>query len=269
MKWIRRLLLCAALAVLLTVVAGGLGYRLLHRQPDWYAHDPIDPVLREQLARRVEDKITYASNWSQSAWLAKQQPATAQPPAPLEVALTDAELNAFLSKWDKLSAVNARLAGVLSDPRVSFDNGEVALAATIEKMQTIATVRLSPRIDDKGLLHADVEKVTGGQLPLPEAVWNIYANKLAAKIAAKVPREEQRAALYSDGSANDQMVYAVLGRMMVRFLHGEPASPLVFLKYTANNQLRNLPVKITSVKIAGKTLTVTFEPLAAGERVGE
>jgi hypothetical protein len=269
MKWIRRLLVCAALAVLLIVIAGGFGYRLLHRQPDWYAHDPIDPVLREQLAQRVEDKITYASNWSQSAWLAKQQPATGQPPAPLELALTDEEINAFLSKWEKLSTVNARLAGVLSDPRVSFDDGQIALAATIEKLQTVATVHLVPRIDDKGYVHADVEKVTGGQLPLPEAVWSVYADKLAAKIVARLPREEQRATMYRDGSANDQMVFAVLGKMMVQLLHGAPASPLVFLKYTANNELRNLPVKITSVKIAGKTLTVTFEPLAAGEKVGE
>ena len=63
------------------------------------------------------------------------------------------------------------------------------------------------------------------------------------------------------------MVEAVLGKMLLHFLHGEPADPVVFLKYVANNKVGNLPVRITSLKIADKTLTMTFEPLKAGETI--
>ena len=269
MKWIRRLILCVVLAVVLLLIAGGVGFRMLHGRPDWYMQETVDPAVREQLAKGVEDKLTNVSNWSQSAWLARQHPATAQPPAPLEISLSDAEINAFLSKWDQLSSVNAQFAGVLSDPQVSFNNGQVILAAMVDQMQTIVSVHLTPRIDDKGLIHADVEKVLGGQLPLPQTFWSGFANKLAARIAAQIPSSQQKAKLYSDGSANDQMAGAVLAKMLVKFLHGEPADPVVFLKFPARNEFRNLPVKITSVKIADKTLTMTFEPLAPGEEIGE
>jgi hypothetical protein len=269
MKWIRRLLLCVLAAVALLLIAAGVGYRMLHGRPDWYMHETVDPAAREQLAKGVEDKLTNISNWSQSAWLARQHPATVQPPSPLEISLSDTEINAFLSKWDQLSSVNAQFAGALSDPQVSFNDGHIILAATVDQMQTVVSVHLAPRIDEKGMVHADVEKVMGGQLPLPQTFWNGFANKLAARIDAQIPSSQQRAKLYPDGSANDQMAEAVLAKMMVKFLHGEPADPVVFLKFPARNEFRNLPVKITSVKIADKTLTMTFEPLAAGEKIGE
>jgi len=269
MKWIRRLLLCVLIAVLLLLIAGGVGYRMLHGRPDWYMQETIDPVLREQMAKRVEDKLTDASNWTQSAWLARQHPAASTKPAPLEVSLTDQEINAFLSKWENVPSVDERVGGALSDPQISFNDGQIILAATVREMHAVVSVHLAPRIDEKGLLHADIIRVMGGRLPLPQGVWNVYASKLAAKVAAQIPQTQQKAKLYPDGSANDQMVSAVLAKMLVQFLHGESADPVVFLKFPARDEFRNLPVKITSVKIADKTLTMTFEPLGAGEKIGE
>ena len=100
----------------------------------------------------------------------------------------------------------------------------------VDQMQTVVSVHLAPRIDDKGLIHADLEKVTGGQLPLPQTFWNRFASKLAIRIAAQIPLSQQRATLYPDGSANDQMGAMVLAKMMVKFLHGESADPVVFLQ---------------------------------------
>ncbi len=267
MKWMRRLFFCAVVAVALLAIAGAVGSRMLHGRPDWYKRNAIDPKRQEQAAKRVEDKLTDASNWSQSAWLARQH-AAQQRTTPLEFSLTEEEINAFLAKWAEISGEEARISGVLSDPQVSLDDGQLVLAATLKELQTVVSVDLAPRIDEKGLIHADVEKVLGGQLPLPQAVWDVYAKKLATHIEAELPEAQRRAKLNADGSANNPMVEAVLGTMVLHFLHNEPADPVVFLQYAANNQLRNLPVKITSVKIADKTLTVTFEPLAAGEKIG-
>lgn len=267
MKWIRGLFFCLVAAIALLVVAGFVGSRMLHGRPDWYMHVAIDPGQREQIAKRVEDKLTDATNWSQSAWSARQHPSAQQPPAPLEFSLSEDEINAFISKWAELSDGDKRVAAVLTEPQVALDNGELTLAATVKELETVVSVHLTPRIDQTGLIHADIDKVMGGQLPLPQAIWDVYANKLAAHIQAELPAAQRNAKLRADGSANNQMVEAVLGRMMLHFLHGEPADPVVFLKYAAKNELGNLPVKITSLKIADKTLMLTFEPLKAGEAI--
>ena len=195
MKWIRRLFFCLMAAIALLFIAGGVGSRMLHGRPGWYKHDAIDPGQREQIAKHVEDKLTDATNWSQSAWSARQHPSAQQPPAPLEFSLTEEEINAFISKWADLSDSDARVAAVLSDPQVALDNGELTLAATMKELETVVSIHLTPRIDEKGLIHADIEKVMGGQLPLPQAIWDVYAKKLAAHIQSELPAAERNAKL--------------------------------------------------------------------------
>jgi hypothetical protein len=261
MKWIKRLFFAAFAAVILVVGAAAVGYRMLHGQPAWYKHGFPDNGERAVMARRVEDKLTDATSWSQSAWLAHQHPATNPKAGPLELSLTDSEINAFIAKWDQLPITNAWVPAALSDPQVSFEDGRLILGATMKETDTIVSVYLSPRIDSDGKLHLDVDKVMGGNLPLPRAIWDAYAQRLARKIEKDLPPSAQKAKLLSDGAANDSMVQSVLGKMMLHFVHGEAADPVVFMKVPVNNQLRNLPVKITSVQIADKTLTMRIEPV--------
>jgi len=191
--------------------------------------------------------------------------ATNPPAGPLELSLTDSEINAFVAKWDQLPITNALMPAALSDPQVSFEDGRLILGATMKDTDTIASVYLSPRIDSDGKLHLDVEKVMGGNLPLPRAIWDAYARKVAAKIERDLPPADQKAKLLPDGSANNAMVQSVLGKMMLHFVHGEAADPVVFMKVPVNNQLRNLPVKITAVTIADGTLTMRIEPVDLGD----
>jgi hypothetical protein len=269
MKWIKRLLVTVCLAVILAAAAGGIGYRMLHGQPSWYTHGMPDSSQREEMARQVEHKLTDATSWSQSAWLAQQQPAALAKPDPLELSLTEAEINAFISKWDQLPIVGSQMPAMLSDPQVSLEEGRLILGATMKDLDAIVSVDLAPRIDSQGMLHLDVQKVMGGELPLPRKIWDAYARRLAGKIERELPQAEQKARCLPDGSANNPMVEAVLGRMMLHFLHGEPADPVVFMKVPVNNELRNLPVKITLANIADKTITMRVEPLAAGEKIDE
>jgi hypothetical protein len=270
-------LVAICLTVILIVVASAIGYRMLHGQPAWYTHGVPDSGEREQMARRVEDKLTNATSWSQSVWLAKQHAqaapkSAAQPPPannPLEISLTEAEINAFISKWDQLPIISGKMAAVLSDPQVSLEDGRLIVAASVKDLDTVVSVHLAPRVDSQGMLHLDVEKVMGGQLPLPQAVWDAYAKRLAGKIERDLIKSDQAPQLLPDGSANPAMVDTVLGKMLLHFLNGQPADPVVFLKVPVDNRLRNLPVKITRAEIADKTLTMRFEPLDADEKIGE
>jgi hypothetical protein len=267
MKWVKRILMLTLTLVALLLIGGFVGYRLLHERPQWYGQIALDAGQREEAASAVEDTLVNASNWSAETQVrrAQGQPATSADDA-LELSFAEDQLNAIISKWDELAGSSLPLADVTS-PQILLNDGQIVLAGTLKDANIVVSVRLSPRLDEQGHLQVEIAGVTAGRLPLPRAVWGIYARRLAAGVAAQLPGADRRAKMDADGSVNDAMASAVLSRMLLHILQGESAQPVLFISYFQNNRSRDLPVKIRTMRIENKTMTIALAPLPAGEQI--
>jgi hypothetical protein len=261
MKRSRRGRKFAVVMLLLLATVAGVGYILLHDQPDWYQQLPQS----DQTAGGIDGNLAIAANWAAGIQAAREH-RSARPSGAgvLELLVTEAQINAAITRWDQ---ANAKASAGISDPEILLADGQIILAGKPKNLGLVVSVRLAPWLDGAGDLHMNIVQVNAGVLPLPRAVWGIYAGGLAAALAAQLPREDQLAKMDSDGSVNDAMTAAVLGRMLIRFLQCDSARPILFVTYWHDNATRNLPVKLELIRIADKTATIRLTPLTRGEPI--
>jgi hypothetical protein len=267
MKWCRRILKLVLALLALLLIGGLVGYRLLHERPGWYGQAAGDSAVREAAASAVEDTLVNASNWSAEAQMRRER-GQSGPSADdaLVMSFTEDQLNAIISKWEDLAGTGLPVADV-SDPQIMLNDGQIIVAATLKDTNIVMSVRLAPHPDENGDLRVEIAGVSAGRLPLPKAVWGIYASRLAGAVAAKLPAEERPAGTYADGSVNDATASAALSQMLLHVLQGKTAQPVLFIPYFQNNRSRDLPAKITTIRIGNKTATITLSPLGRGEEI--
>jgi hypothetical protein len=70
------------------------------------------------------------------------------------------------------------------------------------------------------------------------------------------------------GWANTPAVEATMSELLLNILHDRPAEPVLMLRGPTEHgsDARSLPVKITAIDVADKTLRVTFRLLTTDER---
>jgi hypothetical protein len=81
-----------------------------------------------------------------------------------------------------------------------------------------------------------------------------------------LPRWQAGADILSNGTANSDAVAAAMSELLMDVLNDRPAPPVLFLPYDVSNRHRSLPVKLTHVGIASKTLTLEVQPLTPSQR---
>ncbi|MGH7192312.1 MAG: hypothetical protein ACREJM_02120 [Candidatus Saccharimonadales bacterium] len=269
MKWLKRL---ALLVVFLAVFAGALGaagWWLTRRPPDWYAHRQANPREMAQAASRAEREVQRTLSWAQDqqAYSVSSDTGTpsTKPARSLQISLTQDELNGFFQKWDSTFGWSRRYGSYLSDPQIVIRDDRLILAATVKDTGSVLSVEFSPRLED-GKLQMPLERVLAGRLPLPQAFWDRYRQGLESAIDARLPDWEQGADITPAGAANSDAVAAAMSELLLDVLAARPAKPVLFLPYSVGNNPRSFPVKLTSVQIADKTLTLTMEPMTPPER---
>jgi hypothetical protein len=94
-------------------------------------------------------------------------------------------------------------------------------------------------------------------------MFDKYRRQLEERVRAALPAMQQGARIAPDGSANEKAVAAAMSKLLLRVLAGESDEAVLFL--TANKGTQ-VPVKLTGVKIDGKSIAVTVETLNAAER---
>jgi hypothetical protein len=250
-----------------------VGHILVYDPPGWYLQSTQSTRSSqgEQTAGGIDGKLAAAAAWAAGIQAARERHSTVTSGSGmLELSVTEAEINAAIARWEQ---VNANNSGGISDPEILLEDGQIILAGKPKDLGLVVSVRLAPWLDGAGDLHVDIVQVKAGllplPLPLPRAVWGIYAGGLATAVAAQLPGEDQLAKMDSDGSVNDAETRAVLSRMLIRFLHCDSARPNLFVTYFHDNGTRNLPVKLELIRIAGKTATIRLTPLGRGEPVEE
>jgi len=276
-KWIKRIVIAVVLLVLLAAGSVLTLLYLKNRKPDWYPRSLPDAAAIEAAAHSMENKFADLHNWAvenparERAKLSGRDPVATDSIDPPEkakvISLSEAELNAFFSKWDKDKDWSDKYEQYLSDPVLVLQDGRIILAANVREVNTLVSVHFDPKLDETGKLRLEIAQIMGGSLPLPRAFWTAYRDKFDRMLEGKIDQDRKRAKISPDGTANDYAVGAAMNRLLLHSLNGEPSEPVLFLPQQANWKAA-LPVRLTDVKIKDKTITLSVESLTADERQG-
>ncbi|HEY2586636.1 MAG TPA: hypothetical protein VGI81_12805 [Tepidisphaeraceae bacterium] len=270
MKWLKRLILLVVFLGVFAGVLGAAGWWLSRRAPAWYALRHRSPQETAADAARAEREVRRTLGWAQDQQAYADStryggPPSTRPAKTLHIALTEDELNGFFQKWDREFHWSEQCQQYIADPQIVLHNDRLILAATAKEMGTVVSIVFTPQLEH-GKLNMPVEQVLAGRLPLPQAMWNRYRAPLEDRIGEDLPVWQEGAQIQPNGSANSDAVAAAMGELLIDILNNHPASPVLFLPYDLSNSRHSLPVKLTSVQIADKTLTLTVEPLGPDER---
>jgi uncharacterized protein YpmS len=267
-KWIKSLMLLAALLLVgaLAVVYGG--FRMVKGAPDWYRRSILSVQQREILARSAFNKFADIQN---AAALARRDEiashfsqADVAPPVPIVVSFSDDELNAFFEKWANYANWKSNYERYVDEPLVILQDDHVILAGQVKELDAVVSLELNPQIDPANRLDLHLESILAGRLPLPDLFIGPYKERLTARLEQNLPRWRAAAAIDSDGAANSALISAAMARLFIHTLNHTSADPVLFLPLVEHNA--NVLVRVCSVKVEGHNLTMTVVPLSAGER---
>lgn len=273
MRWAKRLLLAVVFLIVFAGVAALIGWRMFRGVPEWYAPHKSTAQEREAAYARADRQFQRLVHDAQEAQhrqaLLATQPdrSPAADNQPIQIALTEDELNSFLQKWDQSFGWSEQYRTYLSDPQIIIRDGRLILAADVKEMGTVVSIHFEPRLED-GKLIMPVAEVMAGRLPLPESFWGKYEERLAAQVARELPQWQAEAQFGGDGSANSDAVAAGMSQLLLDLLNNRPAEPVLFLPYDVRRIKSGLPVRLTDIRITGHTLALTVNPLGAAQRQG-
>jgi hypothetical protein len=279
-SWFKRLLVVAACVAAVVVVAAAVSWTMLRGRPSWYPEQAADPVAREAAAARAENEFQRTIDWASEQQAAERRlngamaapdappPATAPVSAPhptrsLTVRFTEQELNAAFEKWGSMYRWDEKYGQYVADPRIVLNEGRVIFAGQVKDLGTLLSLHFEPHVEADGRARFEMVRVLGGRLPLPQSMFDKYRRQLEGRVRAALPALQQGARIAPDGSANDKAVAAAMSKLLLRVLAGESDEAVLFL--TANKGTQ-VPVKLTGVKVDGKSISVTVELLNAAER---
>jgi hypothetical protein len=269
MKWLKRLMFLIVFIGVFAVAVGAAGWWMSRRPPKWYTKRQATPEQIAAAAQRAEQQVQRTLSWAQDqqAYAASSRlgSPTTHPSRTLQIALTEDELNGFFQKWDSTFGWSNSYGDTLNEPQIVLQDGRLILAATVKSVGSVISVEFDPRLKD-GKLRMPVEQVMAGRLPVPNGLWSGYRRMLENRVDAALPQWQAGAEIEPDGTANSDAVEAGMSELVVDLISDRLTRPILFLPYAIDNEKRSLPVKLTAVEIASKTLLLTFEPLTAAER---
>jgi hypothetical protein len=272
MKKLLRWLLIVMLVLVVVGVAAPLFVRhQMHRQPEWYPTARLAPDQRAAAANRADQKLiaarseiaeAYASQTRQAR--AGQMPTTSAADESV-LSLTQDEIDAWLPKWESELGLSQRIEQYLEDPTIIFRDQEIILAATVKDWNTIVSLHFVPQME-AGKLHITLSGVNAGMLPLPRVSWSGYQDRLLNSMNNRLADFQRRAEIDPAGRANSAAVLAAMSELLIHALKDEPAEPVLFLPDQFGRNPKSLPVKITDITVANKTLNLTVRPMDVSER---
>jgi hypothetical protein len=278
-KWIRRLALFAVgLVLVLVLSAAGLYFLGVRRSPEWLRKPITSAAELAAAATRVEEKLrdtvsvvgemnSYvppATQTTSPTDTGDRRPVSTQPPRPLKLEVTEDEINALFTKWDRLYGWTNRFKDYVQDPSIVLHEGRIILAGRSEELSTVISVHFEPRLDEKGQLNLELSKVLAGRLPLPQSFFEKYRNSARRRLESALPGLQRKAKIDKDGTANTEAMSAAMAKLFLHVLADRPGESVLFVPLVKKG---SVPVRLTDVKIADKSLFLTVKPLNAAERV--
>ena len=274
MKFFKRLLVVLVLMILGAAIAAGVGFYLLRGRPGFYKAYAWDANERSVVNQRAVDKLTLAQNLAARAQAGEQRAATspaaqgAPSPAPVEpltVSFTEEEVNAFLLHNVEASPdFKHKAERYVKDPGVFLDDGQIILAAQVKDFGSVISLHFAPRLDEQGRLHMPLVKSLGGRLPLPTAFTGQYVDRIRNALTARLPEWQRGASIDRTGRTNTSAVAAAMSKLLLGALNNQPADAVLFMPIADGD--RSVPLRLTAIKVAADTLTLSLQAMTAAER---
>jgi|SRR5688572_196038 len=286
-KWTKRILIgLAVLGVLGVAFTVGARY-LATSKPEWYPKGAPDPAAIARATQSMTNKLQGIAGWAAASRAKETRPSSipatvADPegdPAPAKtITFTEAEFNAFFATWDDNQKWSDRYKNHISEPVLVLRDNRIILAATVKDMNAVVSAHFEPRLipdpqatdpDDKKL-QLRVAGVASGRLWLPEFTWGGYRDKLVNVMSRKMEESRPAVNIHPDGSANEAAVIVAMNTLLLHAFNNEPAEPVLFLPHDGSfagaGKRTGYPVKLTDVKVANDSISLTVVPLTTQER---
>jgi hypothetical protein len=274
-KILRRLLILVLVLLVVAVAPSMFAWKWAHTVPTWYPRTTADPVARAAAANQMDQKLIAmyrdARESARESEIRSLHAASGAPPATapsglVKIELTEEEINAFLAKWEQKFGWKERVSSFLTDPVIVLEDNEIILAGTVKEWDTLMSLHFEVGLEKDGKLSLKLARVMAGTLPLPRSYFNGYTQKLVNAISNKVSQMRSEADIDASGCANGPAVSLAMAELLEHSLQDEPSDPVLFLPERIGHNSRSLPVNVTGVSIANKTLSLTLEPMTVEQR---
>jgi hypothetical protein len=265
--WLKRVVIVLTLAM----VAGAITFAyLLRRAPSWYARLDLTEEQRKEFARTAQNKLLDAREFAASARAEEARSATnptavRTPTTPRVVTFSQEEINALIDRWSGLNAWRSEYEKMVRDPAIIFHRDHVIIAGLVKDFGAVVSLHFDASVTPDGQLNMKLDRVLGGNLPMPESMYANYRDKLVTKLKEKLPGWQRGAQLDANGTANDDALAAGLGRLFLASLRGQPSDPYLFLPMQPLGE-GSIPMKVTNFDVADGEISLTIVPLTATER---
>lgn len=278
-KFFKRLLVALVVLLLLLGVAAGVVYYLYQGTPDWLPAPAASPAEQAAAAKRAQDTMKSTVDWASTVQAEETRSrtgtddpaATARPAAQRsrQISFSEQEINALFDKWDDHYRWHERYGHYMEDPAVALHDGQIIFLGTPRNLPVktdVASLHFKPSLDAQGGLHLPLVSARAGLLPIPLGLFDDYRKQARDRLAVSLPAWQRKAAMDVDGSSNRDALLAAMGKLVLNILDDRPGEAVLFLPVRVDRGEETVPVRLTDVKVADRTLTVTVEPLTPSER---
>lgn len=220
----------------------------------------------EAAAQVAEQKLISVRNWAEHTHAiesARLHGIATAPIGPLQITVTDAQLNGFFQKWKYLIHWDEKFDPYISDPTVSIIDGQIVLAGNVKDLHTILSLVFTARLNEQGKLIIQLQRVMAGRLTLPAAIWTGEQRRVTSAIENRLPQWRAEAKMDRAGAANPQAVAVAMSQLLFAALSSRPTDAVVFVPI---DQSGGMPTKISKIEVGNGEITMTLDPMPAGER---
>ena len=274
-RWVRW-----AVAVTLVVLAAAAGvgavlWRRANAVPDFYARAPLTGEDRLEAIASVERKLgDFQGSFGQA--VARQRSAAGEAagedeevvpaePEPATLAFTADELDTYFTKWLDDNGYREGFARHLADPRLAVHDGNLVVAGTMPAFRdAVVSLHLLPSVNDAGRVRLELAGAYAGRLPLPAAAFDIFRDKSAAALRARLPVLKADAANDPDAGLNDAAVSLAVNAELLALIEDKRLDDLVLFPRLLD--FGRIPARVATMEVVGEELELGFLPLTPDER---
>jgi hypothetical protein len=264
--WIKKTFIVLTLLLIVCTVSAAY---MLRRAPSFYARPNLTDEQRSTLAREAQNQLIRAREFANSARVAEAQsatnPAAATRPGSMVVDFSQDQVNSLIDRWGEMGDWRAGYQKYIEEPVIIFQKDRIILAGLSKDLGTVVSLHFATNIDAEGNLNLTLERVLGGNLPMPESMYARYRDKLARGLATKLVSWQRRAALRPDGTVNDDAVVAGMAKMLLGGLTRQAADPYIFLP-NAPTGPGAVPMRIMKFDVQKGQASLTIHSLNTAER---
>jgi uncharacterized protein YpmS len=274
MTWFKRLFYLLAFVLLALLATSVFGTYLYRGTPSWYRPRIATTEQTRDAANRADQKLLDLFSWAASAQAQQVRSLRGitrpneTPIAAKTITFNEEEINSFISSWQTPAAsqLHERIARYFTDGRIVFEDDAIILAGQSPEFRTLASAEFEPRIDADGNLHLDLAALRAGRLPVPLSAVAGHMLRLQSLLRQQLVMEQPEVKIDPALTANSSALAASWLRLLLSAMNNRPCDPVLLIPFDMSNLRRGMPAKLTAIKAVEGEITLTMEPLPAGDR---